>query len=219
LFFFNQNQSDRKEFITMPNPIPISEQVNNFTDEQYLTSAEKQDILYGWQRFIRSGFREIFFTPQVYRFLADHAAFMAHRDRKTFWNYYFNSDIFRLRVFINQFGGSLVSAETQTTGWLNGPAADLKEAMCAEMGRLYGPVTQILDDLEYRHQEMVQLWEDFALAHTGLTHLTLPLAYQIGENTRNLLAFAIQIALKHPPLRALQLQFPPPLLQTEYADA
>jgi hypothetical protein len=59
----------------------------------------------------------------------------------------------------------------------------------------------------------------FALAHTGLTHLTLPLAYQIGENTRNLLAFAIQIALKHPPLRALQLQFPPPLLQSEYADA
>ena len=66
---------------------------------------------------------------------------------------------------------------------------------------------------------MVQVWEEFALTNAGLTNLTLPPAYQISENTRNLLAFAIQIALKHPPLRALQLQFPPPLLQPGYVNA
>jgi hypothetical protein len=221
LQIYFKKQFKQKEFTMNDNHITGPEQANNytFTGEEYFSATDKRQVLYEWQRFIRSGFREIFFTGRLYRFLASHAGFIAHKDRRTFWHYFFNSDIFRLRIFINQFSGSLVSAETQTTAWLDGPAADLKRALCAEMGCISGPVIQILDDLEYKHQEMVRVWEEFALANSGLANLTLPPGYQIGENTRNLLAFAIQIALNHPPLRALQLQFPQPLLQPGYADA
>jgi hypothetical protein len=187
-----------------------------FSDEPQLPVDQKQDILYEWQRFVRSGFRDIFFTDRLYRFLSGYAGFIAHQNRKIFWNYYFNSDIFRLRALINQFSGSLVAAETQTTAWLDGPAADLKRAMCTEMQPISAPVIQVLDDLEYKHQEMVRVWGEFAAANVGPINLALPPVYQIGENTRNLLAFAIQIALNHPPLRALQLQFPQPLLQPDY---
>ena len=147
------------------------------------------------------------------------AASRGHNDRCTFWHYYFNSDIFRLRVFINQFGGSLASAETQATGWINGPAMDLKTVLCAEMCRIYGAISQIMADLEDKHREMVLVWEDFATDNAGLTNLILPPTYQISENTRNLLAFAIQITLRQPPLRALQMQFPQPLLQPDDAAA
>lgn len=179
-----------------------------FTKEPHLAVAAKQDLLYDWRRFIRSGFREIFFTDRLYRFLSNHAGFIAHHNRRTFWNYYFNSDIYRLLSFTNQFGGNLVAAETQITNWINGPAMDLKTAMCAEMQQIYGAINQVLADLQYKHQEMVAVWEDFALANAGLTNLSLPSTYQIGENTRNLLAFAVQITLRQPPLRALQMQFP-----------
>jgi len=195
------------------------EEKYRFIAEPQFPVDRKQDILYEWQRFIRSGFRDIFFSDRLYRFLSSHAGFIAPNNRKTFWNYTFNSDIFRLRVFVNQFGGNLVAAETQTIAWLDGPAADLKRAMCAEMQSISGPVIQVLDDLEYKHQEMVRVWGEFAAANVGPVNLALPPAYQIGENTRNLLAFAIQIALNHPPLRALQLQFPQPLLQPDYAHA
>ena len=190
-----------------------------FTNEPQLAVERKQEILCEWQRFSRSGFREIFFTDRLYWFLSHHAGFTAHNNRKTFWNYYFNSDIFRLRALINQFSGSLAGAETQTTAWLEGPAVDLKQALCAEMQPICAPVTQVLDDLEYKHQQMVRVWGEFAAANVGPINLAPPPAYQIGENTRNLLAFAIQIALNHPPLRALQLQFPPPLLQPSYSYA
>jgi hypothetical protein len=206
----------------MSEPTPILEHVNNFSDEQYLTSTEKQHILYDWQRFIRSGFQKLFFTNHLHNFLHQYCAFTAHPNREGFWHTFFNAEIFALRALTGQFGGNRLSVEYHTAAWLDGPGGDLKAAMCQEMSQVYDALTQVLDDLEAKYRQMIQVWEEFALANAprlDLSHLALPPSYQISENTRNLLAFAIQIALKPPRLRALQLQFPPPLLQPGYANA
>ena len=81
-------------------------------------------------------------------------------------------------------------------------------ANCIHPGLLYTPIIQVLEDLEIKHQEMITAWHDFAQS-ANITDAALPPHYQISENTRNLLAYATQIALKHQrPLTGLQLMFP-----------
>ncbi|MBE7556818.1 MAG: hypothetical protein HS126_37725 [Anaerolineales bacterium] len=134
-----------------------------FVDEEYLSAAGKQQILADWQRFITSGFKKLFFSRDLYRFLHHNCDFIAHTNQETFWAYYFNSEVNRLRAFLNQFGGNGHSAEYGTRAWFNGPAADLKQAMCQEMVRLYPPLLQVLQDLELKHAELGRVWREFAL--------------------------------------------------------
>lgn len=69
------------------------------------------------------------------------------------------------------------------------------------------PLSQILQDLEIKHTELIAAWQQFALA-ANITGATLPPAYQVSENIRNLLAYAANIALKHQhALIGLQLRF------------
>lgn len=193
----------------------ISDSPYVFTDEAHLSATEKWQVLRDWQRFIRSGFKKLFFTKALYRQL-QRCAFIAHFGRERFWAYYFSNTIDHLRMFAVQFGSRhRPSAEFGTPAWLDGETADLKDAMCQEMAAIYEPVCHLLDDLERQHTALVRTWHDFALT-AGLEEVTLPPHYTISENTRSLLAFAIQIALKTKrPLTALQLQFPVPLLYPE----
>jgi hypothetical protein len=195
-----------------------------FVDEDYLSAAGKQQILADWQRFITSGFKKLFFSRDLYRFLHHNCDFIAHTNQETFWAYYFNSDVNRLRVFLNQFGGNGHSAESGTRAWISGPATDLKQAMCQEMVRLYPPLLQVLEDLELKHAELGRVWREFALRQAqdaalqqaqGVTlpgHVPdpgYPPHYLVSENARNLLAYAAYIALHKPqPLQGLQRQFP-----------
>ncbi len=198
-------------------PIPITEEYT-FTAEKSVTVTgeetlllsvdEKEQLLLAWQRLLLSGFKNLFFTDPLYRFLIHHCYFSAHRHREQFWNFYLNSSISRFRTFLGQFGGDRVSAEHGNHLWLDGPAADLKEAMCREASRLFAPMSQVLQDLEIKHEEMIAAWHDFAVA-ANITAATLPPAYQVSENTRHLLAYAAYIALRHQrPLTGLQLRFP-----------
>lgn len=182
-----------------------------FNDETEFKAGDKEQILLDWHRFIHSGFKKVFFSDVLWRMLKYHCAFSAHYGRESFWPYYFSADIEHLRRFLNQFAGTGLSAEGGTQEWLTAaPAVDLKAAMCREMGEVYEPVTQVLNDLEYQHSALVQVWYDFA-NESGLEGVALPAAYSISENGRNLLAFAIRIALKER-LRGLQLRFPMPLV-------
>ena len=186
---------------TGDNPYP-------FTEEEYLSAAGKQQILADWQRFIAGGFKKLFFTRELYRFLHHNCGFAAHSNPDTFWACYFNSEVIRLRAFLNQFGGNRRSIEFGTPAWLDGPAADLKLAMCQEMTRLVAPLLQVLEDLELKHVELGRVWREFAL-QSGITDPGFPPHYLASENTRNLLAYAAHIALHKPqPLRGLQRQFP-----------
>jgi hypothetical protein len=190
-----------------------------FVDEEYLSAAGKQQILADWQRFITSGFKKLFFSRDLYRFLHHNCDFIAHTNQETFWAYYFNSEVNRLRAFLNQFGGNGHSAEYGTRAWFNSPAADLKQAMCQEMVRLYPPLLQVLEDLELKHAELGRVWREFALRHSQWSQDAAlnsrvpdpgyPPHYLVSENARNLLAYAAYIALHKPQsLQGLQRQFP-----------
>jgi hypothetical protein len=179
-----------------------------FVDEEYLSAAGKRQILADWQRFITGGFKKLFFTRELYRFLRHNCGFTAHTSQDGFWAYYFNAELLRLQAWLNQFGGNRRSVEFNTHAWLGGPAADLKLAMCQEMTRLYAPLSQVLEDLAVKHAELGRAWREFALA-SGLPDPGYPPHYLVSENARNLLAYAAYIALHKPqPLQGLQRQFP-----------
>ena len=183
-----------------------------FTDDEELSAIEKQEILADWQRFLASGFKRPYFTEWLYLSLVGFGGFAGHRSRDNFWRLYCAGDLARLTLLLDQFGGSRRSAEQGTTAWLEGPPGDLKAAMCQEAARLYEPLSQVLADLEYKHTELGQAWRTFAI-EAGLPDPGPPAPFQVGENCRNLLAYAAHIALHHPPpLAGLQHQFPPQLL-------
>ncbi len=186
-----------------------------FSDEgDYLTEAYKQRILEDWRRFLYGGFKKLFFTGDLFRCLINECRFTHRFNQEYFWVYHFSSEVQRMKGVLNQFGGNGRSADHGTLDWLNGPAADLKHAMCAEASRLYTPLTQILTDLEHKHAELGQVWRDFALT-SGLPDPGFPQHYLVSENSRNLLAYAAAIVAaeqSRPPLQGLQLDFSVPFL-------
>ncbi len=190
-----------------------------FSDEKELPAATKRQLLSDWQRFIHSGFKFHCFSGELYRWLGRFTGFIAHTNQATFWGYYFDGPLVRLRLFLNQFGGNFQSAEYGTDAWLDGPAADLKAAMCREMSLVYGAMSQVLQDLEYKHEELGRVWFEFALA-AGLQPAAWPNQYLVSENTRNLLAYAAGIAHQQQrrPLYGLQTQFLTPLLYGHATD-
>ncbi len=200
-------------------PLSIAEEYP-FSDEKSVTvigeesiilsAADKWQLLQSWQRFLLSGFKNLFFRADLYRFVIHYCHLNAERNREQFWQFHCSSDISRLKAILQQFGGDRRSVEQGNHLWLDGLAADLKEAMCREASRLYAPLSQVLQDLEIKHKEMIAAWHDFAIA-ANITAAVLPPAYQVSENTRNLLAYAATIALKHQrPLTGLQMMFPLP---------
>ena len=196
----------------------VLKEVHPFTDDKAVTGAEtlllsagdKQQVLQAWQGFVLSGFERLWFEEALFRFFVEHCHFRSARNRTEFWELHFNSDLRRLLALLDQLGGDRRSVEQGDHAWLSGPAADLKLAVCEYTTRLYPPLLQVLEDLEAKYEEMVAAWHAFALA-SSLTDTPLPPAYQVSQNTRHLLAYAAQLALKHQrPLTGLQLRFPLP---------
>ncbi|MCP4368344.1 MAG: hypothetical protein GY797_09590 [Deltaproteobacteria bacterium] len=170
----------------------------DFFDEEGLTAEMKSRLLEDWQRFVFGGFKHLFFTPDLHRFLMHQCGFSGRFNQESFWGFHFDSKIGRLLAFLNQFGGDYYSVEYRDLAWLaeGCTALDLKAAMCLEMARVYTPFSQVLQDLEFKHLEIIQVWEEFA----GLAQIegipAPPTRYHISENVRNLLRFAAEIALK-----------------------
>ncbi len=191
---------------------PISNEENYpFTDEKsvavagttevVLSAADKWEVWQSWQCFVLSGFKKLFLTPPLYRFLTGWKFSSQGGTLGGFWHHYFNAEVVQLQAFLTELADPNPLA-------LNTPAADLKTAILDDIARLYAPLSQVLQDLAIKHQEMIAAWYDFAAA-ANIAEATLPPNYQISENTRNLLAYAAQIALKHQrPLSGLQMMFP-----------
>ena len=135
-----------------------------------------------------------------------------------------NGSISHFRSFLAQFGADRRSVEQGNHLWLDGPAADLKEAMCREASRLYAPLNQVLQDLEIKYEEMIAAWHDFAVAG-NITDATLPPAYQISDNTRHNLAKRTRLAIARLESRPGGIQSPakhcrcPALLRVEIGIA
>ena len=60
-----------------------------FKDEKFLSKQQKEKILKNWCRFIKSGFKKGNFTDALYQHLHLHCGFIAHYNRRQFYNEYF----------------------------------------------------------------------------------------------------------------------------------
>jgi len=124
-----------------------------FVDEQYMSAREKQFVLDDWKRFITGGFREVDFTEALYRHLTLHCSFIAHTNRRHFYEIYFDDKTAALAGFINQFGGSKQAAETHWIDWRTGNTSDLKLAMCEEATALYPHFERVLTEYAQERYE------------------------------------------------------------------
>ena len=112
--------------------MPLADQFF-FNDEQFLSAQEKRLILRSWLLFLRHGCRLEHFSERLYHHLALHCSYIAHFNRRGFYEYYFADPSERTARFLDQFdpGKPGISAEMGATYWLMERAvgADLNHAM------------------------------------------------------------------------------------------
>lgn len=103
-----------------------------FSDERFLSAAEKRLILNSWIVFLKHGCQLRNFTVRLYHHLVQHCSFIAHYNLQEFHSFYFNAPGPKTRRFLDQFDPAKpgISAELATTHWLmNVTGADLNRAM------------------------------------------------------------------------------------------
>lgn len=161
----------------------------------YLSSMQKWKIFSDWSEFIGSGFQFQKFSADLYQYLVQYCGLgRGCQNQMAFWVHYFDSEVDKLRLFLHQFGTG-VGAETGTSTWLSSPTQDLKNLMMQRLGLVYMALLQSLEDLEFRHDEMIQAWASFATQNgISLTNVRAP-GYRASVNTRDMLAFSGRIAL------------------------
>src|SRR5258708_89525 len=104
----------------------------SFTDEHFMSAAEKRLTLSAWKTFLKNGCKLEHFTERLYYHLTQHCSFIAHYDRHGFYGVYFKSPNAQTIGFLDQFDPNKpgISAEYGDTWWLNGPTGcDLSRAM------------------------------------------------------------------------------------------
>ena len=57
-----------------------------FSDSEYMSSAEKTKIYNRWVRFSEEGFKESDFTKNLYRYLSNSFGFIAHYNQSGFFD-------------------------------------------------------------------------------------------------------------------------------------
>ncbi|HET6843516.1 MAG TPA: hypothetical protein VFK06_17825 [Candidatus Angelobacter sp.] len=104
-----------------------------FSDERFMSAAEKKNVLRAWIRFLKSKCARSQFTEPLYHHLVQHCSFIAHFDRHGFYSFYFDRITPALFRLLDQFDVRLPgsSAEYGSTYWLSDSAtgADLNRAM------------------------------------------------------------------------------------------
>jgi hypothetical protein len=61
----------------------------DFIDEPFMSGKEKEVVLNAWTRFLKNGCKFHDFTDALYRHLTLHCSFIAHYDRRGFYEFYF----------------------------------------------------------------------------------------------------------------------------------
>jgi len=109
----------------------VKELSRRFRDARFMTADEKRKVLVHWERFIRLGFKFEHFTKALYQHLTLHCSFIAHYNRRGFYETYFTDPEQTIRFF-QQFDREhgCVSVEYGMDYWLHGDCKDLNLAMC-----------------------------------------------------------------------------------------
>ena len=130
-----------------------------FTDEKFMTAAEKHTVLKAWERFLKGGCKRSQFTKALYNHLIQHCSFIAHCNIDGFYGTYFDRPS-TFCDFLSQFDnrGPCKSVEYGWNWWLtSGTGCDLNQAMI-EVASEYIPGL-------IRKAQMDEMVQDVALAH------------------------------------------------------
>ncbi len=80
--------ADITKQIAMTTNLINREKPKKFTDVQYMTAAEKANVLYKWQIFVNSSYKKENFTKNIYEHLIMHCGFIAHYNKSGFYSTY-----------------------------------------------------------------------------------------------------------------------------------
>lgn len=107
-------------------------QTHTFRDSPFMSACDKELVLKAWVRFLKHGLRWEDFIDRLYNHLHLHCSFIAHYNRRGFYDEYFESGEDTVR-FLSQFDkrGDCSSVE-YGGGWRHGQYEDLAEAMIEE---------------------------------------------------------------------------------------
>lgn len=105
-------------------------------DARFMNAREKEQVLKGWERFLKNGLQAKDFTKPLYNHLIQHCSFIAHYDRGGFYATYFSTGD-GIQDFLAQFDkrnaepcGVPKSVEYGMTYWATGEDyADINKTM------------------------------------------------------------------------------------------
>lgn len=114
-----------------------------FTDTKFMPAKEKERVLRAWESFLKNGCRPQDFTEALYHHLMQHCSFIAHYDRRGFYDTYFVEGEDTAH-FLTQFDRSkgCQSVEYGATYWLTGDYADINNAMVDVAAKYIPLITQ-----------------------------------------------------------------------------
>lgn len=117
------------------------------SDTEFMTGDEKMKVLRHWEAFLGRGCRWQDFTEALYHHLELHCAFIAHYDRRGFYEYYFSTGD-GIKVFLVQFdrGQGCPAVEIGLTFWVCYPGMnDINNTLCDIAARYIPALTQLAD--------------------------------------------------------------------------
>lgn len=112
-----------------------------FCDSKFMSAREKDLVLNAWVRFLERGLRFDDFSDRLYKHLTLHCSFIAHYDRRGFYDTYFNRGEDTI-LFLSQFHGKCRSVEYGGSSWFGGDCEDLNGAMIDKATRYIPPLIE-----------------------------------------------------------------------------
>lgn len=129
-------------------------QITQFADSKFLSGQSKEKIMKAWIRFLKSGFSYHNFTNDLYNHLHLHCGFIAHFNRRGFFETYFEdpeSTIKFLRQFDEDF--DFRGVECGTNWWYKGEYEDLNFALVAEFKQLKAQICKTLNQQRLQNKQ------------------------------------------------------------------
>src|SRR5258708_36759746 len=109
-----------------------------FHDTEFMSACGKELVRKAWVRFLKHGLRSEDFSRRLYDYLHLHCGFIAHYNRRGFYDEYFESGE-TTACFLSQFDKRGECRSVESGIWLsNGEYEDLAKAMIEE-GAAYIP--------------------------------------------------------------------------------
>ena len=137
-------------------------------DAQFMTAAQKKNVLHQWELFLKSGLSKDRFTKDLYHHLINHCSFIAHYDIHGFYATYFDEGEDTVR-FLTQFdnrNGIPKSVEYGMTCWYTDPDYhDLNSAMCRVASKY---IPHLVISADNKQREMDVMRAEMLLAKHGM---------------------------------------------------